>query len=379
MIDTSVSKMGGLESPSGPPDRGGKFMGEPNGKETVIAKPETLMTFCTDVFEKLGVPHEEAVIAADAIVGSNLRGVDTHGVIRMLVYSAKLRAGCVNPKPNLRPLRETKGTALIDGENGFGQIVGYRAMEIALKKAKEVGVSCVSVRNSNHFGTCARYSMMASSQDMIGLAFTNASAQIAPTGGAEKMLANNPWSIAVPAGERFPVVLDMANSVVARGKIRQAAKEGRSIPPDWAVDKSGQPTTDPKAALEGFLLPIAGYKGYGITLMVDLLTGVLANSAYGPRVQGLDIVEAIGGVGHTFMAIDVAAFDDVAEFKARIDAYIDEIKGSKKAAGVEVIYMPGEIEFLKMEERRRKGIPLHINIVNDLRKIARENGVPLDL
>ena len=362
-----------------PPTLGGRKMGEASGKDTIIAKPETLMTFCTDVFEKLGVPHEDALIAADAIVGSNLRGVDTHGVIRLIVYVAKLKGGFINPKPNLRPIQERKGTALIDGENGFGQIIGYRAMEIAIQKAREVGVSCVSVRNSNHFGTCAHYSVMAPRKDMIGIACTNASAQIAPTGGAEKMLANNPWSIAVPAGKRFPVVLDMANSVVARGKIRQAAKEGRSIPPIWAVDINGQPTTDPRAALEGFLLPVGGYKGYGITLMVDLLTGVLANSAYGPRVQGLDIVEAIGKVGHTFMAIDVAAFDDVAEFKARMDNYIDEIKNSKKATGVETIYMPGEIEFLKVEERREKGIPIHINIVNDLLKIARENGVQLEL
>jgi LDH2 family malate/lactate/ureidoglycolate dehydrogenase len=221
--------------------------------------------------------------------------------------------------------------------------------------------------------------MMALPQDMIGLAFTNASAQIAPTGGAEKILANNPWSVAVPAGNRFPVVLDMANSVVARGKIRMAAKEGRPIPREWAVNKDGEPTTDPKAALEGFLLPVGGYKGYGITLMVDLLTGVLANSSYGPRVQGLDIVEAIGGVGHTFMAVDVAAFDDVSAFKTRMDAYIDEIKGSKKGVGVDTIYLPGELEFLKERERRQKGIPLHVNIVNDLRKIAVDTGVPLGL
>lgn len=351
-------------------------MGEVNGKETIIARHEALMEFCTGVFEKLGVPDEDACIVSDAIVGSNLRGVDTHGVIRMLVYSAKLKGGFVNPRPNLRSLRETKGTALIDGDNGCGQVVGYRAMETAIHKAREVGVSCVSVRNSNHFGTGAHYSMMALPQDMIGLAFTNASAQIAPTGGAEKILGNNPWSVAVPAGKHFPVVLDMANSVVARGKIRMAAKEGRPIPPAWAVNKDGEPTTDPKAALEGLLLPVGGYKGYGITLMVDLLTGVLANSSYGPRVQGLDIVEAIGGVGHTFIAVDIAAFDDVAEFKARMDAYIDEIKGSKKATGVDVIYLPGEPEFLKEQERRRKGIPLHINIVKDLRKIADETGVP---
>jgi LDH2 family malate/lactate/ureidoglycolate dehydrogenase len=351
-------------------------MVEANGKEAIIARHEALMEFCTGVFERLGVPAEDARIAADAVVCSNLRGVDTHGVIRMLVYSAKLKRGGINPRPNLRLLRETKGTALIDGGNGLGQVVGYRAMETSIRKAREVGVSCVSVRNSNHFGTCAHYSMMALPQDMIGLVFTNASAQIAPTGGAEKMLGNNPWSVAVPAGKHFPVVLDMANSVVARGKIRMAAKEGKPIPPVWAVDKNGEPTTDPKAALEGFLLPVGGYKGYGISLMVDLLTGVLANSSYGPRVQGLDIVEAAGGVGHTFMAVDIAAFDDVAEFKARMDAYIDEIKGSKKATGVDVIYLTGEPEFLKEQERRRKGIPLHISIVKDLRKIAGETGVP---
>jgi LDH2 family malate/lactate/ureidoglycolate dehydrogenase len=354
-------------------------MGEANVKETIIARHETLVEFCTNVFEKLGVPHEDALIAANAIVGCNLRGVDTHGVIRMLVYTAKLKKGSVNPRPNIHPIRETKGTALIDGNNGLGQVVGYRAMEIAIKKAREVGISCVSVRNSNHFGTCAHYSLMAPTQDMIGIALTNTSPSIAPTGGAEKMLANNPWSIAVPAGKQFPVVLDMANSVVAKGKIRQAAKEGRSIPLEWAVDKNGQPTTDAKAALDGFLLPVGGYKGYGITLMMDLLTGVLSNSCYGPRVKGVDSAEGIAGIAHTFMAIDVAAFDNVAEFKARMDAYISEIKGSKKAAGVETIFMPGEIEFLKVQERRQKGIPIHNNVVKDLRKIAEENGVPFYL
>jgi LDH2 family malate/lactate/ureidoglycolate dehydrogenase len=352
---------------------------ETEAKEKRVVGHETLLAFCAGVFEKLGLPREDAQIGAEAIVGSNLRGVDTHGVIRMQVYSQKLKGGFVNSKPKLHPVRETKGTALIDGGNGLGQVVGYRAMETAIKKAKEVGVSCVTVRNSNHFGTCAHYSMMALRKDMIGLAFTNASAQIAPTGGAQKVLANNPWSVAVPAGRRFPVVLDMANSVVARGKIRMAAKEGKPIPPQWAVDKHGKPTTDPKAALEGFLLPVGGYKGYGITLIVDLLTGVLANSCYGPRVQGLDVVEAIGGVGHTFMAIDVAAYDDIAAFKARVDAYIGEIKDSKKAAGVEQIYLPGELEFLREQERRQTGIPLHVNIIKDLKAIAEETGVPLSL
>jgi LDH2 family malate/lactate/ureidoglycolate dehydrogenase len=348
-------------------------------KKSITAGHQVLSAFCMQVFEKLGVPHADAMITSDAIVGSNLRGLDTHGVLRIPVYAAKLKGGFINARLNLSPLRETAATAIIDGGNGLGQVIGYRAMEIAIRKAREVGVSFVSVRNSNHFGTCAHYSMMALPQNMIGIALTNASAQIAPTGGAQKMLANNPWSVAVPAGKRLPVVLDMANSVVARGKIRLAAKEGRSIPNDWAVNQNGEPTTDPKEALAGLLLPIGGYKGYGITLMVDLLTGVLANSGYGPRVEGLDIVEAISGVGHSFLAVDISAFDDVTAFKARVDGYIDEIKGSRKAKGVEEIYLPGELEFLKERERRQEGIPLHINVVKDLRAIADEMGIALDL
>ncbi|MHB8908145.1 MAG: Ldh family oxidoreductase [Syntrophales bacterium] len=354
-------------------------MEEKKGKDLVVVGHEGLTGFCLSVFEKLGMTREEAAIAADALVRCNLRGVDTHGALRMLVYTEKLKRGFINPKPALRTLRETGATALIDGDNGFGQVVGSRAMDIAVRKAREVGVSCVSVRHSNHFGACAHYSMMALPHDMIGIALTNASPQIAPTGGAEKLLGNNPWSVAVPAGERFPVVLDMANSVVARGKIRLAGKEGRPIPHGWALTLDGEPTTDPKAALAGFLMPVGGYKGYGTTLMVDLLTGVLANSSYGPRVNGLDIVDAMGGVGHTFIAVSIAAFDEVAAFKARMDAYIDEIKGSKKAKGVEVIYLPGEPEFLKEQTRRQTGIPLHVNIINDLKKIAGETGVPFSL
>lgn len=224
---------------------------------------------------------------------------------RMLVYSAKRKGGFINPKPNLRIVKETPATALIDGGNNLGQVVGCRAMETAIQKAKAVGVSFVSVRNSNHFGTCAHFSMMALGNNMIGMAFTNALAQIAPTGGVDKLLANNPWSIAVPSGKKFPIVLDMANRVVARGKIRLAAKEGRSIPLGWAVTKDGEPTSDPNAALEGLTLPVGGYKGYCITLMVDMLSGVLADSCYGPRTKGMDIVDDIAGIGHAFVAIDI--------------------------------------------------------------------------
>jgi LDH2 family malate/lactate/ureidoglycolate dehydrogenase len=278
---------------------------------------------------------------------------------------------------DLHLLSEMPATALIDGRNGIGQVVAYRAMEAAIRKARTSGVSYVAVRNSNHFGTCAHYAMMALPQDMIGIVATNGQAHLAPTGGAQKLLGNNPWSIAVPSGERLPVVLDMANSVVAMGKVRMAIKEGKSIPGDWALNKEGEPTTNPQEALHGILLPVGGYKGYGITLMMDLLTGVLANSAFGPRVRGTDNVSDIAGVGHAFMAVNIAAFDEISAFKARMDGYIDEIKGVRKAKGASDIYLPGEIEFMKERERRQRGIPLPTKVVEDLLAIGKEAGVSL--
>ncbi len=351
---------------------------EAAGSSSVMADHAQLRRFCCEVLQKLGVPPQEADVTADTMVTANLRGVDTHGVMRMTYYTAKLKAGVIRPKVDLTPVRETIATALLDGHDGIGQVISHRAMQIAIRKAKEAGVAYVAVRNSNHLGACAYYSMMALPHNMIGFVFTNASPRLAPTGGTERLFGNNPWSIAVPAGRRLPVVLDMANSVVAAGKIRICQKEGKPIPEGWALDKDGVPTTDPEAALKGILLAIGGYKGYGITLMVDLLTGVLADSSYGPRVKGMESDE-VAHVGHAFMAVDLSAFGEVADFKARMDGYIDEIKNSRKAKGSEVIYLPGELEFLREQERREKGIPLQAKVAEDLRALGRDYGVAIDL
>ena len=355
------------------------MMATEQGPEKVFYKHEILERFCGRVFEKLGLPRGDAKTAASALVAANLRGVDTHGVMRMTFYAAKLREGYIDPKAELETRRETTGTALVDGGNGLGQVVAYRAMERAIEKARQTGVSYVAVRNSNHFGTCAHYAMMAIPNDMIGIALTNGQAHLAPTGGAAKLLGNNPWSIAVPAGKRLPVVLDMANSVVAMGKVRSDIKEGKAtIPREWALNREGEPTTDPQEALQGILLPVGGYKGYGITLMMDLLSGVLADSAFGPRVKGTDTVVGFSGVGHAFMAVNIAVFDEVAAFKARMDAYIDEIKGVRKAKGVAEIYLPGEPEFITEEQRRREGITLPPKVVEELLALGRDVGVSLE-
>jgi LDH2 family malate/lactate/ureidoglycolate dehydrogenase len=352
---------------------------EMSASQKVMAKHDQLEIFCIQVLQKLGVPQEEAAITARTLVTSNLRGVDTHGVIRLPAYAAKLKGGALKPSVNLTTERETIATALLDGHDGMGQVIGHRAMEMAIRKAKQAGVSYVAVKNSNHLGACAYYSMMALGYDMIGFTATNASPRLAPTGGVDRLFGNNPWSIAVPAGKRPPVVLDMANSVVAAGKIRSLQKEGKPIPEGWALTNQGEPTTDPEEALKGILLAIGGYKGYGITLMVDLLTGVLTDSNFGPRVKTVDQDAEPAGIGHSFMAIDLAAFTDVAAFKARMDAYIDEIKSSKKARGSEVIYLPGEPEHLRAQERTEKGIPLQVKVAEELRAIGKELGVPLDL
>ena len=347
--------------------------------DPITANHELLSKFCARVLERLGLSGDDAAIAADNMVTANLRGVDTHGVMRMSYYTAKLKAGSINTSANLKPIKESAATALIDGQNGLGQVVAYRAMEVAIKKARETGVAWVSVRNSNHFGTCAHYSMMALPNDMIGFSTTNASPKLAPTGGIDPLFGNNPWSFAVPAGEELPVVLDLANSVVAAGRIRMAQKEGRPIPEGWALTRDGEPTTDPTQALKGILLAIGGYKGYGITLMMDFLTGVLANSAYGPRVHGVDDAADVAGVGHSFMVLSVSSFDDVPAFKARVDSYIREIKGSRKAKGTDEIFLPGELEYRKMRQRMKDGIPLQPKIVEDLRGYGEEFGIPFEV
>lgn len=347
-------------------------------KPNVVVQPDRLRSFCAQVLQKLQVPQGDAEIVADSLVAANLRGVDTHGVLRLALYVAKIKDGGMRPVSNITTEKETIGTALLNGHDGIGQVISRRAMEMAIRKAKEAGISYVAVRNSNHMGTCAYYSMMALEHDMIGFTATNGAPRLAPTGGIQKLLGNNPWSIAVPAKDRPPVVLDMANSVAAAGKIRILQKIEKPVPEGWALNRYGEPTTDAGEALQGILLAIGGYKGYGITLMMDLLTGVLADSAYGPRVKPVDKSAETAGVAHSFMAINLAAFTDVDAYKLRMDGYIDEIKSSTKARGVEVIYLPGEPEHLKVKERSEKGIPLQARVAEELRAVGKDLGVPVD-
>jgi LDH2 family malate/lactate/ureidoglycolate dehydrogenase len=347
--------------------------------ETVLISEAALKRFCVTVLQKVNVPADQAVAIIDNLVEADLRGVDSHGVVRLPIYVKRLAVGAMNPRPQVKIVRETRTSAVVDGDNGMGQWVGQRAMEIAIDKAKDGDCVFVSVRNSNHFGAAAWYAQLAAARDMVGLAFTIGGINhMTPWGGAEAILGNNPFAIAFPAGAERPVVLDMACSVAARGKIIVAAKEGKPNPADWAVGPDGAPTTDAVEALKGFVSPVGGPKGYALTLSIGLLSTMLSGAFFGSEVTHMyDDLENPQNIGHLFGVLPVAAFEDVATYKARMDKAVREVRGVKRAPGVERIYLPGEREYLLLEERRRSGIPVGAGVFGELQVLGREYGIEL--
>jgi LDH2 family malate/lactate/ureidoglycolate dehydrogenase len=340
---------------------------------------DRLQDWTQEVFQKVGVSRDDAVLLTDSLIEANLRGVDTHGITRMLcVYVERIRKGVLSAKSNLTIVREKASTAMIDCHNSIGQVGAARAMQMAIEKAGQTGVAFTAVAHSNHFGASAYWAMMALPHGMIGFSSTNAPAAVAPTGGCTAMFGTNPFAIAIPAGRELPVVLDLATTVVARGRIVLYAKQDKPLEPGWAFDERGVPTTDPHAAVKGLLAPIGGYKGYGISLAVDLLCGVLTGSNYGAHFPGFladNMIEPTN-IGSVFAAVNVESFMDLQEFTAAIDKALREIKTSNKADGVKRIYIPGEIEFEMKAERLTSGIPIPEPVVKDFIALGRELALP---
>lgn len=336
-----------------------------------------LKYFCRKLLEKLDVPAEEAIIVTDNLVEADLRGVGSHGVMRLPVYKRRLQAKATNPRPRMKIIRETAQTAVFDGDNGLGHLVGVRAMELVIDKARTGEPTFVAVRRSNHFGTAAYYAQMAAQEEMVGFAFTIGGINhMTPWGGAEAKLGNNPFALAMPAGEEYPIVLDMACSVAARGKIMLAVQENVPIPGDWAVDVEGRPTTDAEAAMGGFVLPVGGPKGYALTLMIGLVSTMLSGAFFGSEVTHLyDDLENEQNTGHLFGALPIATFVDPDRYKARMDKAVREMRSARHAAGVERIYLPGEREYLTLEKRRAEGIPLNQATFDELNEIGAEFGL----
>jgi LDH2 family malate/lactate/ureidoglycolate dehydrogenase len=349
-----------------------------SGKGDGVFDADSLRAYCEEVFRSCGMAGEDACIVADSLVQANLRGVDSHGVTRVGIYVKRLKMGLVNPRPNVEVVQESAATLLVDGDNGMGQVVGVRALELGLDKARESGGVSVGVRRSSHYGAGAYYVQRAVDRNTIAFAYSNAPPTMAPWGGVDPYLGTNPYAYGVPAGEHRPIILDMATSIVARGKIILAAERGASIPEGWAVDKQGNPTTDAREALEGSVLPFGGPKGYALSLMIDIMAGALTGAGFGPRVNSLyDNFDEPQNVGAFFQLIDIGRFSDPTTFKARIDQMIEEIKSARKAAGTKEIFLPGEIEFLTEQERMVSGIPVGAETVAELREVGRICGVDM--
>ncbi len=349
--------------------------------DTRLVSEQALVSFGVAVLSKVGVPDNEAREIMDNLVLADLRDVESHGIVRLPIYVQRLAARATNPRPQIRIVRETPTSAVVDGDNGMGQIVGLRAMEIAIRKGRKSGGMCtfVSVRNSNHYGAAAAFAEMACAHDMIGLSFTIGGINhMVPWGGAEGRLGNNPFAVAFPAGTENPVVLDMACSVAARGKIIVAAKEGQPIPADWAVGPDGQATTDAVEALKGFVQPVGGPKGYALTLTIGLLSTMLSGAAFGSEVTHMyDDFENPQNIGHLFGVLPIALFEDIEVYHRRMEKAVSEMRNAKRAPGVERIYLPGEREAMSLEKRRRDGIPVGLGVLAELEELGAQYGVRL--
>jgi LDH2 family malate/lactate/ureidoglycolate dehydrogenase len=349
-----------------------------SGKGDGVFGASSLRAFCEEVFISCGVAQEDASIVADSLVQANLRGVDSHGVARVGIYVKRLKMGLVNPRPNVEVAQESAATLLVDGDNGMGQVVGVRALELGLDKARKSGGVSVGVRHSNHYGAGAYYVQRAVARDAIAFAYSNAPPTMAPWGGVDPYLGTNPYAYGVPAGEHRPIILDMATSIVARGKIILMAESDEPIPEGWAIDEQGNPTTDAQEALEGSVLPFAGPKGYALSLMIDIMAGALTGAGFGPGINSMyDNFDDPQNVGAFFQLVDIGHFTDPATFKGRVDRMIEEIKSSRKALGTEEIFLPGEIEFRTEEERMASGIPVGAETVAELRGVGRSCGVDI--
>ncbi len=351
----------------------------PGVEEGIPYRADDLETFAMRLFMACGVSEEDARLTAHSLVVANLRGVDTHGVTRVLVpYVRRLQHGVTRAQTQITVVRESPSTALVDGGNSIGQVVATRAMLRCIEKTAKTGAAWVAVRHSNHFGTAAFYAMMALEHNFIGMVMTNGIASVAPTGGRAAMLSTNPIAFAIPAGKQPPVVVDMATTVVARGRIMLYAKQGLPIPLGWALDERGLPTTDAQAALRGTLLPMAGYKGYALSLVIDLLAGVMSGALFGAHFHGplAEDFEHPMDVGHIFAALDPSCFLPLEEFHKRMDQALAELRACPPAEGSEGVLIPGDIERNTMAQRLQEGIPLPQIVVEEFIALAEEMHVP---
>jgi len=343
--------------------------------------PVALKTFTQRAFGRVGVPEEDAASIAELMLEADLQGADGHGIFRLPQYIRRIQAGGVNPRPNIRIERSRAAMALVNGDNGMGHLAMRFASQIAIEKARTAGAAWVGVRWSNHAGPASLYAKMPMREGMIGMYFAVGNANhLPPWGGVEMLLSTNPVAVAIPAGEEPPIVLDMATTVAAFGKVKTRAQRGEAMPEGWMVDREGRPLTDPKRMNEGFLLPLGGheggYKGYGMALVFGILAGTLNCAAMGREVIDFNADDATPtNTGQAILAIDVAAFDDFQAFTKRIDALSRDIRGSQRMKGYERIFLPGEQSHARHEERSRLGVPVAPALLSSLNQLGEKLGI----
>ena len=349
-------------------------MADARGSEVTRVSVPQLETFIARAFEAVGIAKSGATIIAELMVRADAQGSEGHGVFRLPQYIRRIKGGAVNVKPKVRVVREAAGMALVDGDNGMGHVVMRFATEKAIEKAKTAGAAWVGVRMSNHAGPASLYASMPLAHDMVGLYLAVGNANhLPPWGGLDMLLSTNPIAVAVPAGKEPPVVLDMATTVAAYGKVKTKAQRGEMMPEGWMMDRQGRPLTDPRRANEGFLLPIGGYKGYGLALVIGLLAGTLNRAAMGRDVVDFNADDtSVTNTGHVIVAISVAAFGDVAEFKRSMDQVIRDLRDSERLPGVDCIRIPGDGSHATRADRAKNGIPLPAPLIASLGQLADE-------
>src|SRR5258706_6830743 len=357
--------------------------------EVTLFSPSYLQDFTSQVFQHFGISKKDAQLASEVLSLADVRGIDSHGVARLHTYFEMMTLGRINPHPAIKIIRERKSVCTVDGDNGLGLIVGPKANAIAMDKADEFGSGWVSVCNTNHYGIASYYSLKALDRNMIGWSMTNSTKLVAPLWGGERMLGTNPISIAFPGLKNLPIVIDLATSAAAYGKIEIAKRKGQPVPRGWIIDQQSEISTDPNDMINGgALLPLGserelgGHKGYALSAMVDILTSVLSGANWGPFAPPFALRQEIPartvgkGIGHFFGAMEIDGFMDVTEFKKRIDEWIEVFRNTKPAKGTSGPLIPSDPEHREEAKRRKEGIPLIPAVVNDLLDVSKQTGIP---
>ncbi len=361
---------------------------------TVYVPVDKIKKLMSLALQKSGVPDKDVEIVVDILISSDLRGIESHGIGRLKMYLDFIKAGVQNPVTNLKVVKESPGTAVIDGQFGMGHVISYRAMEMAVNKAKQTGVGAVAVRNSTHFGICGYYPLMAIKENMAGLAFTNARPSVVPTFGIDPMFGTNPIGFGVPTDEDCPFLLDMATSIGQRGKVEVYERQGKKLPEGWAISREGDYITDPGELLKatvnkvGALLPLgglgedtSGHKGFGLALMVEILSSCFSGGPYGWDLSGFDEDgnKVPNKLGHFFMAINISHFIEIDQFKKIAGGIVKSMRGSSKYPGRDRIYTAGEKEYLKEHVIPKSGVPVNDNLQKVIKKIIQEYDLAIEM